>query len=199
MNISLFRVLLLSGCLTPLVVAQKTIPATPTNPSRRPMTSVATSEYRLLVKKAERKLFVYRVEQGESKLFKTYAIALGFKPAGHKQQQGDGATPEGDYYLTHKNAKSKFYLSLGVSYPNTRDAAAGLQAGLLTKAQHDAIVSALRTQGKPPQNTRLGGDIFIHGGGVGNDWTHGCVALTNEDIKELFDLLPVKTPVRIDP
>lgn len=163
------------------------------------MNPVVTSTFSLLIKKAERKLYVYRTEQGQSKLLKTYAIALGFTPAGHKQRQGDGATPEGDYYLTHKNAKSKFYLSLGVSYPNTRDAATGLQAGLISKTEHDAIVSAIRSQGKPPQNTRLGGDIFIHGGGVGDDWTHGCVALTNENIKELFDLLPVKTRVKIVP
>jgi L,D-peptidoglycan transpeptidase YkuD (ErfK/YbiS/YcfS/YnhG family) len=179
--------------LCSLVFAQRNTPPI------RTMTQASTPAFRLLVKKAERKLYVYRVEQGQSKLFKSYTIALGPKTTGHKNQQGDGATPEGDYYLTHKNAKSKFYLSLGVSYPNIQDAAAGLKAGLISKAEHDAIVSAIRNQTKPPQNTRLGGDIFIHGGGIGNDWTLGCVALTNEDIKELFDLLPVKTPVQIVP
>ncbi len=156
-------------------------------------------QFFVLVKKAERQLYVYRVENGQRQLFKRYVIALGYNPAGHKQRQGDGATPEGDYYLTHKNPKSNYYLSLGVSYPNSRDAAAGLQAGLITKAQHDAIVAALRAQAKPPQNTKLGGDIFIHGGGTGNDWTLGCVALENAAIKELFELLPVKTPVQIVP
>jgi murein L,D-transpeptidase YafK len=130
---------------------------------------------------------------------KTYAIALGHNPTGHKQRQGDGATPEGDYYLTHKNAKSKFYLSLGLSYPNVRDADEGLQQGLITKAEHAAIASAIAQQEKPPQHTKLGGDIFIHGGGTARDWTLGCVALENEEIKELFELLPVHTPVKIVP
>jgi L,D-peptidoglycan transpeptidase YkuD (ErfK/YbiS/YcfS/YnhG family) len=179
--------------------AQRHTPGNQNHSARRQMTPVSASAFSLLIKKAERKLYVYRVDHGQSELFKTYTIALGPKPTGHKQQQGDGATPEGDYYLTHKNAKSKFYLSLGVSYPNARDAAAGLQAGLISQAEHDAIVSAIRSQGKPPQNTRLGGDIFIHGGGSGNDWTLGCIALTNEEIKELFELLPVKTPVKIAP
>ncbi|MBL8202905.1 MAG: L,D-transpeptidase family protein [Blastocatellia bacterium] len=155
----------------------------------------ATS-YKLVVKKAERKLYLYN---DKSKLLKTYKIALGFNPTGTKVKQGDGATPEGDYYLTHKNPKSNYYLSLGVSYPNISDAQSGLQRKLISRAQYDAIVAAITAQTKPPQNTKLGGDIFIHGGGNSNDWTLGCVALENNDIKELFDLLPVKTPIQIEP
>jgi murein L,D-transpeptidase YafK len=154
------------------------------------------ASYKLVVKKSERKLFLYNNQQ---KLLKTYKIALGFHPTGTKLQQGDGATPEGEYYLTHKNPKSNYYLSLGVSYPNSKDAASGLQRKLISQAQHDAIVAAINAQAKPPQNTKLGGDIFIHGGGNSSDWTLGCVALENNDIKELFDLLPVKTPVKILP
>jgi murein L,D-transpeptidase YafK len=152
--------------------------------------------YRLVVKKSERKLYLYNDNQ---KLLKTYKIALGFAPVGTKTKQGDGATPEGEYYLTHKNPRSNYYLSLGISYPNIKDAASGLQRKLISQAQHDAIVAAINAQAKPPQNTKLGGDIFIHGGGNTNDWTLGCVALENADIKELFDLLPVKTPVKIEP
>jgi len=155
----------------------------------------ATS-YKLVVKKAERKLYLYN---DKLKLLKTYKIALGFNPTGTKVKQGDGATPEGDYYLTHKNPKSNYYLSLGVSYPNISDAQSGLQRKLISRAQYDAIVAAITAQTKPPQNTKLGGDIFIHGGGNSNDWTLGCVALENNDIKELFDLLPVKTPIQIEP
>ena len=163
------------------------------------MLAKPTTEFSLLVKKAERKLYVYRIEQGQPKLFKSYPIALGNNPIGHKKQQGDGATPEGEYYITHQNPKSKFYLSLGLSYPNAQDAAAGLKRGLLSQAQHDAIVAAIGQQAKPPQNTKLGGEVFIHGGGAGRDWTLGCVALENEAIKELFELLPLKTPVKIVP
>ncbi len=159
----------------------------------------SAAEFSVLIKKAERKLYVYHIEQGQPKLFKSYPIALGNNPSGHKKQQGDGATPEGEYYITHRNPKSNYYLSLGLSYPNTQDAATGLKRGLLSKAQHDAIIAAIGQQTKPPQNTKLGGDIFIHGGGAGRDWTLGCVALENEAIKELFELLPLKTPVTIVP
>lgn len=162
-------------------------------------TESAESSFRILIKKSERKLYLYEINGGKERLRKTYQIALGNTPTGHKRQQGDGRTPEGEYYITHKNSKSNYYLSLGVSYPNISDADAGLKNGLITKAQHEAIASAIRAKGKPPQNTKLGGDIFIHGGGKTNDWTLGCVALENEDIKELFDLLPAKTPVKIVP
>lgn len=157
----------------------------------------AAAQYRLLIKKSERRLYLYQLDNGREKLLKTYAIALGNNPTGHKRQEGDGATPEGDYYLTHKNAQSKFYLSLGLSYPNTHDADQGLRQGLISTDERDAIASAVRRQEKPPQKTRLGGDIFIHGGGIVRDWTQGCVALENEAIKELFELLPVRTPVKI--
>ena len=154
------------------------------------------ASFQIVVKKSERKLYLYNDQE---KLLKTYKIALGFAPVGTKQKQGDGATPEGKYYLTHKNPKSNYYLSLGVSYPNVKDAASGLQRRLISQAQHDAIVTAINAQAKPPQNTKLGGDIFIHGDGNASDWTLGCIALDNQDIKELFDLLPVKTTVKIEP
>jgi murein L,D-transpeptidase YafK len=163
------------------------------------------TRYRILVKKGERKLYLYVWEGGKERLAKTYQIALGNNPTGSKQRQGDGATPEGDYYITHKNPRSNFYLSLGVSYPNVVDADNGLKEGLITKAEHQAIIAAIRAKTKPPQNTRLGGDIFIHGGGTGKlfglvrDWTLGCVALENDEIKELFEMVPVKTPVKIVP
>src|SRR5262245_4427307 len=158
------------------------------------------AQFRILIKKAERKLYLYRLESKEENLQKTYQIALGSNPIGPKLRQGDGATPEGDYYITHKNPRSRFYLSLGVSYPNISDAEAGLKAGLISKREYEAISGAIRQKDKPPQNTRLGGDIFIHGGGSGTrDWTIGCIALENEEMKVLFDLIPVKTAVKIIP
>ena len=153
-------------------------------------------QFSIIIKKSERRLYLYN---GEQRLLKTYRIALGPHPIGTKKKQGDGATPEGDYYITHKNPRSNYYLSLGLSYPNIVDADDGLKRRLITKAQHQTITSAIKAQGKPPQNTPLGGDIFIHGGGARSDWTLGCVALENADIKELFDQLPVKTPVKILP
>jgi murein L,D-transpeptidase YafK len=173
--------------------------------ARTRQSGVLEGRYRILVKKGERKLYLYVLENGKERLEKTYQIALGNNPSGSKLRQGDGATPEGEYYITHKNARSRYYLSLGVSYPNIVDADKGLKEGLITKAEHQAIVGAVRAKTKPPQNTRLGGDIFIHGGGAGKlfgsvqDWTLGCVALENEEIKELFEMIPVKTPVKIVP
>jgi murein L,D-transpeptidase YafK len=148
----------------------------------------------VVVKKSQRKLELF---DGE-KLIKTYKIALGFAPVGDKVKQGDGKTPEGDFYVFTKNDKSKFYLSLGISYPNIEDATRGLKAKLITKTEHDKIVRAVKNKKMPLQNTKLGGEIYIHGGGISEDWTWGCVALKNEEIKELFDALPVGTPVKIE-
>jgi len=198
---SILAVLLSAGLM--FIAATQSSPAQQRNQPRP--NGKAEDQYRILIKKGERKLYLYRTENGKERLAKTYQIALGNNPTGTKQRQGDGATPEGDYYITHKNARSKFYLSLGVSYPNIADADNGLKDGLITKAQHQAIVGAVSGKTKPPQNTKLGGDIFIHGGGTGKlfglirDWTLGCVALENDEVKELFDLVPVKTPVKIVP
>ncbi len=198
---SILAALLFAGLM---IIAAPQAPSTQQRNQTRQM-SASEDQYRILIKKGERKLYLYRRENGKERLTKTYQIALGNNPTGTKRRQGDGATPEGDYYITHKNARSKFYLSLGVSYPNIADADQGLKDGLITKAQHQAITSAIRNKTKPPQNTKLGGDIFIHGGGTGRlfglirDWTLGCVALENDEIKELFDLVPLKTPVKIVP
>jgi murein L,D-transpeptidase YafK len=150
---------------------------------------------RLVVKKKDRRLKLY---DGE-KLIKNYEIALGFAPDGNKEKQGDGKTPEGEFYIFTKNDKSKFYLSLGISYPNIEDAERGLKAKLITKAQRDEIVRAFQNKKTPLQNTALGGEIYIHGGGSANDWTWGCIALKNEEIKELFDAVTVGVIVKIEP
>ncbi|HEX2271609.1 MAG TPA: L,D-transpeptidase [Pyrinomonadaceae bacterium] len=150
---------------------------------------------RIIVYKKERKLELY---SGRT-LLKTYRVGLGFNPVADKQREGDGATPEGEFYVFVKNNKSAYYLSLGVSYPNVEDAERGLRDGLITKAQYDAIVDAHRRKAAPPQYTKLGGLIYIHGHGAGSDWTLGCVALENEHMKELFDAVSVGTPVTIKP
>jgi murein L,D-transpeptidase YafK len=201
-NTIFFSLLLFLASLM-IITAGRSSPAPQRDQTRQ--NGATEKRCRILVKKGERKLHLYVLENGKEKLNKTYQIALGNNPTGPKWKQGDGATPEGDYYITHKNGRSKFYLSLGVSYPNITDADNGLKKGLITKAEHRAIVSAIRAGTKPPQNTRLGGDIFIHGGGTGKlfglvqDWTLGCVALENDEIKELFEMIPVKTPVKIVP
>lgn len=148
-----------------------------------------------MVIKSKRLLQLY----SHGKLVRTYRIGLGLNPVDDKNRQGDHATPEGDFYIFTRNHKSAYYLSLGVSYPNIEDGERGLRDGLITRAQHDAIVKAIKRKTTPPQHTALGGDIYIHGNGASSDWTWGCVALENEDMRELFDAARVGMPVTIKP
>ncbi len=131
----------------------------------------------VLVDKSERQLQLLR--KGE--VIATFPVALGFAPEGHKTQQGDGRTPEGHYVLDWRNPKSRFYLSLHVSYPNAAD-----------KAQ-------AATRGVSP-----GGDIFIHGTPwlatvAGWDWTLGCIAVSNADMDAIWASVADGTPIEIRP
>src|SRR5437660_3094652 len=112
----------------------------------------------IIVKKSRRQLLLF----SDGKLVRTYHIALGLSPTGDKIRQGDRRTPEGSFYIFAKNAKSVFYLSLGLSYPNAEHAARGLRDGLITRSQYNQIMSALKRKLTPPQNTALGGDIYVH-------------------------------------
>lgn len=149
----------------------------------------------IIIRKTQRVLEVY----DRGKLVKTFTVVLGFAPTGDKEVEGDGKTPEGEFYVFTKNPKSRFYLSLGLSYPSKDDARRGLAAGVITKSQLDEIVSAIDARKMPPQKTGLGGEIFIHGGGIGRDWTLGCVALKNEEIEEIFNAVKIGTLVTILP
>ncbi|MBV9924503.1 MAG: L,D-transpeptidase [Acidobacteria bacterium] len=162
--------------------------------NQRPL-KLPLTDPRLVVEKGARRLKLY----AGGELVRVRRVALGFEPAGDKVKQGDGRTPEGDYQICMKNERSNFYLSLGLTYPNAEDAERGLRDGIITKAQHKSITQALAAGRCPPWNTALGGEVFIHGGGTARDWTFGCVALENPEIKELFDALPKGTPVRIVP
>lgn len=127
------------------------------------------------VYKSARKMDLLR----DGKVVRSYRVRLGGAPVGPKRQQGDRRTPEGEYRISYRNAASRFHLSLRVSYPNADDL-------------HQA-----RERGVDP-----GGDIMIHGGstpGDFRDWTEGCVAVTDAEIEEIWRLVPLGTPVRIDP
>jgi murein L,D-transpeptidase YafK len=152
-------------------------------------------EPRIVVTKSKRQLSLY----SDGKVVRTYRVGLGFSPVGDKTRQGDGRTPEGEFYVCVKNANSSYYLSLGLSYPNKPHAERGLAAGLITRSQYNEIVRAIDRKARPRWDTRLGGEIFIHGHGSSSDWTLGCVALDNSDMKELFDAVPKDTPVMIEP
>lgn len=109
-----------------------------------------------------------------------YRFQLGFAPEGHKQVEGDGRTPEGAYRINRRNPHSRFHLSLGISYPNAND------------------IAKARALGKSP-----GGDIFFHGTPdeyVGeSDWTWGCIAVTNEEMEEMYAMVRNGTLVYIYP
>ena len=136
----------------------------------------------ICVEKEKRLLKIYNLGQ----LIKTYNIALGFSPQGHKRQEGDGKTPEGVYVISHKNPQSQFYLSLKISYPNESD-----------------------RKYAQANNFSPGGDIMIHGLGKAfswlgklhrnKDWTLGCIALTNEEIKEIYNATSIGTKIEIRP
>lgn len=149
----------------------------------------------LYVQKSERRLLLV----DDKVLVRDYPVALGPQPKGDKCLRGDGRTPEGDFFICTKNPSSKYYRGLGLNYPSPRHAEEAYLFGAISREEYLKIIQANEKKTLPPDSTRLGGDIFIHGGGLGGDWTLGCVALRNSDIDELYEALPVGTPVKIMP
>jgi murein L,D-transpeptidase YafK len=137
---------------------------------------------RVIVLKKERTLQL----MSHGKVLKTYKVALGGNPVGPKLQQGDHRTPEGTYVLDHRNVHSHYYKSIHISYPSAIDRAKAAKLHVLP-----------------------GGDIFLHGlpngyGAVGSahrlrDWTDGCVAVTDEEIDEIWKLVADGTPIEMRP
>ncbi|MCE5200635.1 MAG: L,D-transpeptidase [Armatimonadota bacterium] len=143
---------------------------------------------------------------------KTYVAALGKRPDVPKIRRGDYATPVGNYYVCQKNPNSRFFLALKLAYPGNQDAERGVRDGLIDPGTANRIKRAIARKAAPPMDTKLGGNICIHGGGSGtvesrggkkviavDDWTAGCIALDNPQMKELFDFVPLGTQVRITP
>jgi murein L,D-transpeptidase YafK len=132
---------------------------------------------RIVIRKREREMLLLA---GEA-VVRSYRVALGRNPVGHKEQEGDGRTPEGRYLIDRRNAKSRYHLSLHISYPNDADDARARAAGVAP-----------------------GGDIMIHGlkSGVAHpesDWTEGCIAVTDAEMDEIWELVEDGTPVEIRP
>lgn len=152
-------------------------------------------EPRIVIAKKARTLTVY----SDSRPVATWPIALGKDPTGHKQAEGDGRTPEGVYRICVKNPRSRYTLSLGLDYPRVTDAAAALEDGRIDQATHDRILAAHEAGKCPPWDTPLGGEIFIHGRGSKGDWTLGCVAMDDPEMKKLFYAVGPGTPVLINP
>ncbi len=154
-----------------------------------------TNDYWIKVLKAERKLVLMK----DTKEEQVFPMALGFNPTDDKIKLGDGCTPEGRFYICEikkfpKPSPSYGHVSLRISYPTIEDARRGLQTKIITRTQYLAIVSAINKGIMPPQNTKLGSSIKIHGGdyGVDSDWTLGCMALKNKDMNTLSARLPHK-------
>ncbi len=134
-----------------------------------------------------------------------FPVSLGIDPVSPKRHRGDGATPEGLYYITYMKKKSRFYKFIGISYPNIIDAWLGKRAGIIGIRDQQRIIQAISRRTTPPQDTPLGGEIGIHGGGVrrdtqgvaGIDWTQGCIAMEDRDIDRLFPLCKPGMPVII--
>jgi hypothetical protein len=124
-----------------------------------------------------------------------YRVALGIDRQGRstsafdKTVQGDHRTPEGWYRVSDK-PWSQYKDAIRIHYPNDRHASRGLRDGLVSRETFDQIVSANARHAVPPQDTRLGGEILIHGDGSFSDWTWGCVALDDDDLAKLRSALP---------
>ena len=136
----------------------------------------------VVVKKSERRLYLMR--QGE--ILRSYQIALGLRPAGHKQQEGDFRTPEGKYRLIRRNPRSDYFLSIEVSYPNAADTERARELGV-------SPGGAIMIHGLPntPRKTL---DYYRT-----TDWTDGCIAVSNSDMVEIWMMTPLNTPIEIIP
>ena len=136
----------------------------------------------VLVIKSEKRLYLMR----EGEPFASFRVSFGSNPRGHKQEQGDGRTPEGRYILDYKNPGSAYYKSIHISYPNAKDRKEALKRGV-----------------------EPGGDIMIHGqkNGYGRlsflvqrfNWTNGCIALSDRDMDTVWNAVKPGTPIEIKP
>ena len=129
----------------------------------------------VVVQKAARRMHLI---SGQTVL-RSYGVQLGFTADGPKRQRGDGRTPEGHYRIDRRNPNSAFFLSVGIDYPNAQDRAWA------------------EVQGIDP-----GGDIFVHGHGDerrgrSHDWTAGCVAVTNREMRDVYAMVRNGTPISI--
>ena len=133
------------------------------------------------------------------KVVRNFRSGLGFTPAGSKEKEGDGKTPEGVFYVPRLIPDSTHHRAFLLSYPSRDDATRGLAAGLVSSYERDQIVSAHDTCKEPPQYTSLGGLLEILGGGGEDDWTAGSIALEDGDVDQIWAALSVGDTVVILP
>jgi murein L,D-transpeptidase YafK len=136
----------------------------------------------VVVKKGERKLYLLN----HGSVLRSYKIALGARPEGHKQFEGDYRTPEGRYRLTRRNPNSDYFLSIQINYPNDQDLARAKRLGM-------SPGGSIMIHGQPntPRKSR---DYYAN-----VDWTEGCIAVSNSDMVEIWLMTPPDTPIEIQP
>ena len=163
----------------------------------------ADDKYDIIVIKSRQELDVVRGEQ----VIKQYRIAYGKGGNGPKRMAGDGKTPLGVYKIIDFRNNSNFYFFMQLDYPNLLDAWYGYKNNIITAAEFKRIANAYKSLQAPPQDTRLGGNIGIHGLGAVTterlnihevfNWTNGCIALTNDQINDLKQYVSIGTKVVI--
>jgi murein L,D-transpeptidase YafK len=137
---------------------------------------------RVLVRKSERRMYLLRGDE----VLRSYRVALGLNPVGHKEREGDFRTPEGSYRLVKRNPRSDFFMSMKVSYPNDLDVARARRNGWA--AGGSIMIHGL------PNEPRKGLDYYAT-----RDWTDGCIAISNADMLEVWMLVPDNTRIDIEP
>ena len=137
---------------------------------------------RVVVYKLQRRLVLL----SHGKELRSYKVALGGEPNGPKVRQGDHRTPEGSYALDSQNGNSHFYKAFHISYPNSKDIAAARKLGVSPGGD-------IMLHGLPKEYAFVGKAHTLH------DWTDGCIAVSNEEIDEIWKLVRVGTPIEIKP
>jgi len=194
-------VFVLISCLSPSpeVPAAKII-----TPASSPV--IASGEIKIVIWKSHYTLTLYKGNIP----FKTYRTVFGkgYRD-GDKHIIGDCRTPEGEFYICTLNHSKRFYKFMGLSYPSLKHAEYGLRTKLISPGEYQLIKKAIDGHESPPWDTQLGGAIGIHGitpdakhpawNVLARNWTDGCIAMKNEDIDEIFNLVSIGTPVTILP
>ena len=173
-----------AGAATPFVDSLGTSPGlsgAPLPPGGTAGGSLPTAN-RVLVRKSERRMYLLRGDE----VLRSYRVALGLNPVGHKEREGDFRTPEGNYRLVKRNPRSDFFMSMKVSYPNDADVARARRNGWA--AGGSIMIHGL------PNEPRKGLDYYST-----RDWTDGCIAISNADMLEVWMLVPDNTRIDIEP
>jgi murein L,D-transpeptidase YafK len=170
-NLLIISLIVLAGCTQPPMIY-------PVAPKSAPSASVKVD--RVVVNKGARELMLIRKGQ----VIRTYPVALGPNPSGHKIMEGDGRTPEGSYVLDWRNPNSRFYRSIHVSYPDQTDRLLAAQLGVSPGGM-------IMIHGEP--------NYLSFGGQASGDWTEGCIAVSNAAMDEIWAHVGDGTPILINP